>query len=56
MLDDALRQLRFDRRMLERRGWTTKADVERALAELPDVESKAAPPDTNPSEPSNTPS
>lgn len=56
MLDDALRQLRFDRRMLERRGWTNKADIERALAELPDVESKAAPPETTPPEPSNSPS
>lgn len=55
MLDDALRQLRFDRRMLERRGWSTKAEVERALANLPDVESKAAPPET-PGEPSPSPS
>lgn len=47
MLDDALRDLKFDRRMLERRGWTPRVEVERALAELPDVTDKAAPPDAS---------
>jgi len=55
MLDDALRKLRLDRRLAERRGWITKAELERALAELPDVEDKAAPPET-PAEPAATPS
>jgi hypothetical protein len=54
MLDDALRKLRLDRRLMERRGWIPKAELERALAELPDVEDKAAPPET-PGEPA-TPS
>jgi hypothetical protein len=43
MLDDALRDLRLDRRLLERRGWLTRAELERALESLPDVASKAAP-------------
>jgi hypothetical protein len=45
MLDDALRKLRLDRRLMERRGWIPRPSSERALAELPDVESKAAPPE-----------
>jgi hypothetical protein len=53
MLDDALRKLRLDRRLLERRGWISKAELERALAELPDVEDKAAPPEA-PAEPATT--
>jgi len=54
MLDDALRKLRLDNRLRERRGWIPKAELERALAELPDVESKAAPPETPaPPEPTN---
>ena len=55
MLDDALRKLRLDRRLMERRGWIAKTELERALAELPDVEEKAAPPDA-PAEPASTPS
>jgi hypothetical protein len=55
MLDDALRKLRLDRRLLERRGWISKAELDRALAELPDVEDKAAPPET-PGEAAPTPS
>ena len=55
MLDEALRKLRLDRRLVDRRGWIPKAELERALAELPDVESKAAPPET-PGEPASTPS
>ena len=54
MLDEALRKLRLDRRLLERRGWIPKAELDRALAELPDVESKAAPPE--PTGEPNTPS
>jgi hypothetical protein len=45
MLDEALRKLQLDRRMLERRGWIAKADLDRALAALPDVESKVALPE-----------
>jgi len=45
MLDDALRKLRLDCRLQDRRGWIPRAELERALAELPDVEHKAAPPE-----------
>jgi hypothetical protein len=47
MLDDSLRKLRLDRRMVDRRGWIPKVELERALADLPDVEHKAAPPETS---------
>lgn len=43
MLDEALENLRIDRRMLERRGWLTRQELEKALAGLPDVSEKAAP-------------
>jgi hypothetical protein len=56
MLDDALRALRLDRRLLDRRGWTAKAEMDRALAELPDVASKAAMPDSPAGESAGTPS
>ena len=57
MLDDALRELRLDRRLLERRGWLSRAELERALAELPDVADKAAPPEAASEEPAaGTPS
>jgi hypothetical protein len=43
MLDEALRNLRLDRRLLERRGWITRDERERALAQLPDVSGKVLP-------------
>ena len=43
MLDEALRDLRVDRRMLERRGWITRKDLADAMASLPDVADKVAP-------------
>ena len=43
MIDPALRKLRLDRRMLDRRGWIAQKDLERELAELPDVSAKIAP-------------
>jgi len=43
MIDPALRKLRLDRRMLDRRGWIPQKDLERELAELPDVSAKVAP-------------
>ena len=52
MLDEALRKLHLDRRLAERRGWISKADLDRAIAALPDVQEKAAPPET-PAEPAN---
>ena len=43
MLDEALRDLRTDCRMLERRGWITRRDLATTLAELPDSADKVAP-------------
>jgi len=43
MIDPALRKLRLDRRMLDRRGWIAQKDLDRELAELPDVSAKIAP-------------
>lgn len=43
MLDESLRDLRTDRRMLERRGWITRQELAATLAELPDVADKVAP-------------
>jgi hypothetical protein len=43
MLDEALRDLRTDRRMLERRGWITRQELATTLAELPDAADKVAP-------------
>ena len=36
-------RLRLDRRLIERRGHITREELERALAELPDVAAKAMP-------------
>jgi hypothetical protein len=36
-------QLRLDRRLIRRREWITREELERALAELPDGSHKAAP-------------
>lgn len=43
MIDPALRKLRLDRRMLDRRGWISPQEQERELAALPDVSAKIAP-------------
>ena len=43
MIDPALRKLRLDRRLVDRRGWIAPQDLERELAALPDVSSKVAP-------------
>jgi len=45
MLDEALRELRLDSRLADRRGWIDRKELARALAELPDVSAKAAPPE-----------
>jgi hypothetical protein len=44
MLQDAIRSLRLDRRLRHRRGWIADAELDRSLAELPDVKGKAADP------------
>jgi hypothetical protein len=43
MIDPALRKLRLDRRLVDRRGWIAPQDLERELVALPDVSSKVAP-------------
>jgi hypothetical protein len=43
MIDPALRKLRLDRRLLDRRGWISPQELERELAALPDVSAKVAP-------------
>jgi hypothetical protein len=40
---DAMERLRLDRRLIRRRGWMAKEDLDRELAELPDVSDKIAP-------------
>lgn len=55
MLDEALRALRRDSRLADRRGWVDRKELARAIAELPDVSDKAAPPETTPAEPAGEP-
>ena len=43
MIDPALRKLRLDRRLMDRRGWIAPQEMERELAALPDVSGKIAP-------------
>ena len=38
-----LRELRLDRRLIRRRNWIAREDLERELAELPDIADKVAP-------------
>lgn len=38
---NAMQKLRFDRRLLHRRGWMSESELERELAALPDVAAKA---------------
>jgi hypothetical protein len=40
---DSMERLRLDRRLIRRRGWMAKEDLDRELAELPDVSDKIAP-------------
>jgi hypothetical protein len=42
---EATENLRLDRRLLNRRGWISKAEREKEFAALPDVSQKIAPPD-----------
>jgi hypothetical protein len=43
MIDQDLRKLRLDRRLLDRRGWISREELERELAALPDLSGKVAP-------------
>jgi len=42
---ESTERLRLDRRLIHRRGWLSKAEREKSLAELPDVSDKIAPPE-----------
>jgi hypothetical protein len=48
MIDEALRKLRLDRRLTDRRGWIPHQELARELAALPDVSDKVAPPEAEP--------
>jgi hypothetical protein len=41
MARDYTRDLKFDRRLLRRRGWVDSEELEKELADLPDVSHKA---------------
>ena len=43
---DSMKQLEIDVRMLRRRNWIKKEDLEKRLDALPDVSDKAAPVET----------
>jgi hypothetical protein len=64
MVYDGIRNLKLDRRLLRRRGWIDPEELEKALADLPDVSDKAQPPaeeeatkepETPPERPGNIP-
>jgi hypothetical protein len=40
---DYTRKLKFDRRLARRRGWVDSKELEKELADLPDVSHKAQP-------------
>jgi hypothetical protein len=42
---EATEKLKLDRRLINRRGWISKAEVEDALESLPDLSHKIAPPE-----------
>ena len=42
---DAIQQLRLDRRLIRRRSWISRSELERELEDLPDVSHKVAPQD-----------
>jgi hypothetical protein len=50
---DAMEKLRLDRRLTNRRGWISKAELERSLEALPDVSDKIAPREEEEAEPPN---
>lgn len=48
MDQETMRNLRLDRRLLQRRGWVSPKELEEALEALPDVSGKIAPPAEEP--------
>jgi hypothetical protein len=57
MAYDHTRKLKLDRRLLRRRGWVDPKELEKELADLPDVAHKAQPlgEDEEPSQEPETP-
>ena len=49
-MSDSARNLRLDRRLARRRGWIAPEELDRVLAELPDVSAKIQPPEDEPME------
>lgn len=45
---ESMKQLELDVRMLRRRSWISAEELEKRLAELPDVADKAAPVEVEP--------
>ncbi|MBW2267585.1 MAG: hypothetical protein JRH16_03335 [Deltaproteobacteria bacterium] len=45
---ESMKQFELDVRMLRRRGWIEQDELEKRLAELPDVADKAAPVEAEP--------
>lgn len=41
MVHESMRNLRFDKRLLRRRGWMPPEELEQEIAALPDAEAKA---------------
>ena len=41
---DSTRKLKTDRRLIHRRGWISKSELQKQLDALPDVSDKIAPP------------
>ena len=42
---DTMSKLRLDRRLIRRRGWISREDLDRELESLPDVSDKISPPE-----------
>ena len=45
MDQESLRKLRFDRRLIGRRGWVSEQQLQKDLEALPDVSDKQMPPE-----------
>jgi hypothetical protein len=48
---DSMKALRFDRRMLQRRGWISQEELEQQLSSLPDAADKVKAGEDEPSAP-----
>ncbi len=47
---ESMKRLKLDRRLIRRRGWISKQDLERELSALPDVSDKIQPPESQDAE------